>query len=168
MVHPEIVLKGNRGIGLGGCFNLHIFFGFNGLVKPIAVPSSFHDPARLLVNNLDGTVHDHIFNILVKEGIGFQQLLYGMDPVCLGRIILQQGLFHGQSLICSSSGLFNFRNGKAEVGEHKEIGIITTFGDEMQSFIRQFYLVVFFVNVEVQLLVYLRHVFLLFCQVIVF
>ena len=38
----------------------------------------------------------------------------------------------------------------------------------MQSFIRQFYLVVFFINVEVQLLVYLRHVFLLFCQVIVF
>ena len=45
--------------------------GFNGLVQAVTVSPSFHDPAGLLIHDLHLVIHDHIFDILLKEGIGF-------------------------------------------------------------------------------------------------
>src|SRR5690606_38371031 len=51
-VHTEVVLKGYSCKGLGSIFDLHIFLGLDRLVQSVAVASSFHDTAGLLINDL--------------------------------------------------------------------------------------------------------------------
>ena len=72
VVHPEIILQSDGGIGLGGGFNLHIFLGFNGLVQTIGVTTSIQYTTGLLIHDLDRPVVDDIFHIDLEKGIGFQ------------------------------------------------------------------------------------------------
>ena len=65
-VHAEVVLQGNRGVGLGGGLNGYVFFGFNGLVQAVRVAAAFHDAAGLLVYNFDFAVHQNVLLVLFK------------------------------------------------------------------------------------------------------
>ena len=66
VVHAEVVLKRDRGVGLRGRLHLHVFLRFNGLVQAIGVASAVHDAARLLVDNLDLVIHHHIVHVLLE------------------------------------------------------------------------------------------------------
>ena len=66
VVHAEVVLKRDRGVGLCGRLHLHVFLRFNGLVQAVGVASAVHDAARLLVDNLDLVIHHHIVHVLLE------------------------------------------------------------------------------------------------------
>ena len=73
-----------------GSLYFHTLLGFDGLMKSVGIPASFHDTAGLFVNDLDLVVVDHIFLILVEESVGFQQLADGVDSFGLYCIVLHQ------------------------------------------------------------------------------
>ena len=81
VIHPEVVLQGDSGIGLSGSLYLHVLFGFNGLVQSVRIATSGQNTARMLIHDLDFAVLHNVLLLSFKEGIGFQELVYGMDTV---------------------------------------------------------------------------------------
>ncbi len=88
MVHTEVVLQCDGGECLGGCLDLHAFLGLDGLVESVAVAATFHNTACLLVNNLNLVVVNHIFDVAVEEGVGFEQLVHRVHALCLDGVVL--------------------------------------------------------------------------------
>ena len=76
VVHAEVILQGHRRIGLGGRLDAHPLLRLNGLVESIRVAPALHNPARLLVDNLDLVVHHHIVHVLLEQGVGLEQLVH--------------------------------------------------------------------------------------------
>ena len=83
MVHPEIVLQGNGGKGLGCSFNLDILLCFHRLMQSVTPPTSFHHTAGLLVNNFDLAVHYDVVDVLLKHRVCLQQLIDGVNALAL-------------------------------------------------------------------------------------
>jgi hypothetical protein len=67
LVHTEVVLEGDGGQGLVLVGDLDAFFGFHGLVQPVAPPAARHQPAGKLIDDDDFAVLDHIVDIALVE-----------------------------------------------------------------------------------------------------
>ena len=105
MVHTEVVLQGDGGKGLRSSLDLHTFLGLDGLVKTVGIAASLHDTARLLIDNLHvAFLVNDVFHILLKHGVGLQQLIDGVDALALDGVVgeqlvlLLQAFFVGQVL----------------------------------------------------------------------
>ena len=72
MVHSEIILQRYGRVGLRSRFNLHILLGLDGLMQAVRVPTSVQNTSGLLIHDLDGAIHHHVFNILGEQRKGFQ------------------------------------------------------------------------------------------------
>ena len=70
LIHAEKILKGNGGKGLVLAFNLYALFRLKGLVKPVAVPPSWHDPAGKLVNDNYLAIFYDVIHVLFEEFMG--------------------------------------------------------------------------------------------------
>ena len=70
VIHTEVVLQGDGGIGLGGSFHLDVFLGFHGLMEPVAPTTAFHHTARLFIHNFDLIVLDDIVLIFLEQSVG--------------------------------------------------------------------------------------------------
>ena len=66
MVHTEVVLQGDRGECLCSGLYLYTFLSLDRLVQAIGITTSVHDTARLLVNDHDLVVHNHVLIILLE------------------------------------------------------------------------------------------------------
>ena len=72
LIHAEVVLESDGGIGLSGSFHLRVLFRFHCLVQSIAPTATFHDAPRLLVDDLHLVVLcENIVYIAHEESIGF-------------------------------------------------------------------------------------------------
>ena len=121
VVHAEIILKRNGGVGLRRGFDLHIFLGLYGLVESVGVAPTFHDPSGLLIDDLDLVVHHHIFNIFLKDRVGLQKLIHGVDALALEFKIAEEFLFFLGGLLCVESEFFNACHFCGQVGKNEEI-----------------------------------------------
>ena len=121
MVHAEVILQGDGGKSLRGCFNLHTLLGFDGLVQAVGVAAAFHDASRLFVYNLHLSVYDDIFIVFLEHGVSLQQLVDGMYSFRFDGVVSQQCIFLFQSLLIGQV-LFIFQFGKlcCDVGQHEE------------------------------------------------
>ena len=72
LVHAEIVLERDGGQGLILIGDFHAFFGFHGLVQPVAPAAARHQPAGELIDDDDLAVFHHIVHIALVERIGLQ------------------------------------------------------------------------------------------------
>ena len=90
VVHTEVVLQGDGGEGLGGSFDMDALLSFDRLVQAIGVAAAIHDTTRLFVNDHDLVVHDYILVILLKEGVGLEELVYGVDALTLDGVVGEQ------------------------------------------------------------------------------
>ena len=72
VVHPEVILQRHRGVRLRGRLHLHALFGLNGLVQSVAVTTTFHDAAGLLVDDLHLVVHDDVLDVLFEQCVCLQ------------------------------------------------------------------------------------------------
>src|SRR5665647_1219940 len=77
VVHAEIILKCDGRKSLCSILNFNTLSRFDRLVKTIGVAATFHDTTRLLINNLNLAINQHIFNILFEHCICC--LLYTSD-----------------------------------------------------------------------------------------
>ena len=158
VVHAEIVLQGDGGKGLCGSFYLHMFLGLNGLVKSIAPTTAFHDSASLLINDLDLTIHNDIFVVLIKHCIGLEQLLQSMNTIALNAILIEQLIFLVEAFLIGQVLLvLEVRKLRRYIGQHKQIRIIRLFGQPCSTLIRKICRIELFVHHKIQWLYSLWH-----------
>ncbi len=75
LVHAEVVLEGDRSEGLAFPFHPHPFFGFDGLMEAVGVPSAGHQPAGELIDDDDLPFFDHVVPVPLEQGVGPEGLL---------------------------------------------------------------------------------------------
>ncbi len=69
LVHPEVVLEGDRREGLVLRFDLHAFLRLDGLVQAVRPAAARHEPARELVDDDDLAVLDHVVDVRLVEPV---------------------------------------------------------------------------------------------------
>ena len=166
MIHTEIVLQRDRRESLGSTFNFHVLFGFHCLVQTIRPTTTFHNTACLLVHDLHLTAVDDIIDIFLEEGVGLEQLVYGMYALRLNAvvgqdIILALLLFFG-SQTCLTFQLCHFGT---YVRQHEEIGVIGRTGEGIDTLVGQLDGLVLLVNNEIELVGRDMHVLLVLLEV---
>ena len=166
VVHAEVVLKRDGGVGLGGIFHFHALFGFHGLMQPVAPPPPLHDAARLLVHNFYFSFLNNVLHIFLEQGVRFQQLVHGVNPLGLHRIVADEALFMQNFLLLAEPRVFvNGVEVNREVGQDEKAGIFARAGDEIDAFFGQIDAVVALIDGEIQRHIGLRHQLLVFGQV---
>ena len=75
IVHPEIVLKRNRGQGLTFPLNFDAFLCFNRLVQSVGITASKHQPSGEFVDDDDFAVFYHIVLVAMHQGMRPQRLI---------------------------------------------------------------------------------------------
>ncbi len=63
LVHAEVILEGDGRESLGLAFDLHTFFGFNGLVQTVRPAAAGHHAAGELVDDDHFAVFHHVFHV---------------------------------------------------------------------------------------------------------
>src|SRR5690606_1899985 len=105
VVHSEIILQGDRGVRLRRVLNLHIFLGFDRLVKTIGIPPSLEHTARLLINDLNLPIDDDVFGVAFVERIGPQQLVNGVNTGRLYLVVADEFLLLLKSFLVGEFGI---------------------------------------------------------------
>ena len=147
MVHAEVILQRDGGEGLGGGLYLHTLLCLDGLVEAVAVTSSLHDTAGLLVDNLDFAIVDDIFVVFLEEGVCLEELGDGVDALRLDGVV-------GHRLILELLALrdvgyiLQLRELGGNVGKHEELGILVAVGQHVETFVGQLHRAVFLVDDE--------------------
>ncbi len=158
VVHSEIVLQGNGGEGLCGSLYSHMLLGLYSLVQAVAPTTTFHDTSGLLVNNLHLSVHHHILIVLIKHGVGLEQLLQGVYAVALNSIVIEEIVLLIQSFLVGEFGLcLQFRQLRSNVGEHEEVMVVHLLSQPFCAFIGEVGTVELLVHNEEQWFNSLRH-----------
>ena len=90
VIHTEVVLKGDGCKSLGCSFHLNMFLSLDSLVKTVTPATPLHNTSGLFINNLNFAIHNDIFVVFIKHGVGLQQLLKRMHTFALNAIVRHQ------------------------------------------------------------------------------
>ena len=166
VIHTEIVLQRDRGKGLGSALDLYVLFRLHCLVQTIGPTTTFHNTACLLVHDLHLTAVDDIIDIFLEEGVGLEQLVYGMYALRLNAvvgqdIVLALLLFFG-SQTCLT---FQLRHFGAYVRQHEEVRVVGRTGEGIDTLVGQLDGLVLLVNNEIELVGRDMHVLLVLLEV---
>ena len=103
VVHPEIVLEGDRGQRLVLPFDLHVFLGLQGLVQTVTVAPALHGAPGELVNDHHLTVLDDVIHITFEQDMSLERLIEVMQVFDIARVVevfqLEQLLTKGNALL---------------------------------------------------------------------
>ena len=69
-------MKRGRGHGLALRLNIHVLFGFNGLMQALRQSPAGHRAARMLINQDNLTVLNNVFNISLEQVVRAQCRVY--------------------------------------------------------------------------------------------
>ncbi len=81
VVHPEVVLEGDRGEGLVLLLDPEPFLRFDRLVEPVRPAAARHQTAGELVDDDDLAVLGDVVHVLLEEGVGAQALVDVVERV---------------------------------------------------------------------------------------
>ncbi len=87
VVHPEVVLDGDRGEGLGLALDLHPLLGLHRLVQPVGPATARQHPAGELVHDEHLAVLHQVIDVLLVERVGLEQLVDDMKLFALGGVL---------------------------------------------------------------------------------
>ena len=148
MIHAEVVLESDGCECLRGGLNFHTFLGLDGLMETVAVTATFHDTSGLLIDDLDLTFVNHVFHILLEEGVGFEELGDSVDTLCLDGIFLHE-LILAFLTLCGIFDMFCLGELRCNVGEYEELRIVSLTGKLIDTLISEFDATVFLIDDEV-------------------
>ena len=166
MIHTEIVLQRDRRESLGSALDLYVLFRLHCLVQTIGPATTFHNTACLLVHDLHLTAIDDIIDIFLEEGVGLEQLVYGMYALRLNAvvgqdIILALLLFFG-SQTCLT---FQLRHLGTYVRQDEEVRVVGRTGEGIDTLVGQLDGLVLLVDDEIELVGRDMHVLLVLLEV---
>ena len=125
LVETEVVLDGDRRHRLGLAVDLDPFLGLDGLVEPIAPAATRHLAAGEGIDNDDLVLLDDIFDILLVEAVGLQQLGNVMHPLGGVVAVLLCGGFLGGLLGIGERGVgLDVGELREEIGEDEGVRVI--------------------------------------------
>ncbi len=87
VVHPEVVLEGDRGEGLVLFLDLHALFGLDGLVDALGPATPLEDAAGELVDDLHLAALDDVVLVPLVELLRLQRDLHLVDEVLLDLVV---------------------------------------------------------------------------------
>ena len=151
VVHAEVVLKRDRGVGLRGRFHLYIFLRFDGLVQAVGVASAVHNAARLLVYDFDLVVHHHVVHVLLEQGVGLQQLVHGVDARTLNRVVGHQLALFFEFGFLVALVVVDGHQFRRQIRHGEEVLVLHVGRQELNALFRQLHLVLLLVDDEVEL-----------------
>src|SRR5438477_4742577 len=103
VVHPEVVLEGDRGQRLVLALDAHAFLGLHRLMQAVRPAASGHHAAGELVDDDDLAVLDHVVDVAPVERVCAQPLLHVVEDRDVLRVIevvdVEQPLAGGDSLL---------------------------------------------------------------------
>ena len=108
LVHPEIVLKGDRGQRLIFVGDLDAFFGFDGLMQAVAPAAPRHQATGEFIDDDDFAVLHDIVHVPFVERIGLQRLDDVVDEIHVGRIVQ---VVHAEELFDAHVAVLGQRGG---------------------------------------------------------
>ncbi|MCG3775497.1 MAG: hypothetical protein JW395_2337 [Nitrospira sp.] len=108
LVHPEIVLEGDRGQRLILVRNLHAFFSFDGLVQAVAPAAARHEAPGEFVHDDDFALFHDIIHVPLVEAIGLEPLDDVMDEVHMVGIV---EIVHAEQFLDSDVAVLGQRRG---------------------------------------------------------
>ena len=79
MVHAEVVLQRDGGVGLRSRLDLDPFLGLDGLVKTVRVATTAQHTTRVLVHDHDFAFLHDVFGILLEQDVGLEELFDGVQ-----------------------------------------------------------------------------------------
>ncbi len=149
VIHAEVVLECDCGKSLGSCLNFHAFFGFDSLVETVGVATTFHDTARLLVDNLDFVFVDYVFDIALEESVSLEELCHSVHALRLYGIICHKLIFALLTL-GGVGDMFEFRKLRGDVGKHEKLRVLGIARKLVDTFVSELDRAVLFVDNEVE------------------
>ena len=137
-------------------------------MQTVGIATAFHDTTGLLIHDFHLVIHQHVVDIFFEKGIGFQQLIDGVNALAFDAVIAHQIIFCFQFFFVRFFAVFDFGNFRAQIRQQEETIIFHVFGDELNALFGEFDLIVFFVDHEEELCINLRHIPLVVLQVLAF
>ena len=92
LVHPEVVLQGNGGVGDAFPLDLEAFLGLHSLVQAVGPPSSGLQPAGELVDNHHLAVADHVVLVPLLHHVSIECVFHVLDEMEIFRVIKVRGV----------------------------------------------------------------------------
>ena len=87
VVHAEVVLQRDRGEGLVLLFDLHAFFGLDGLVDAFTPAPAFEDATGELVDDLHLAAGDEVVLVALVQLLGLERHRHLVDEVLLHLVV---------------------------------------------------------------------------------
>ena len=125
LVETEVVLDGDRREGLRLAIDLHAFLGLDRLVQTIAPAAAGHFAAGEFIDDDDLVVLDDVFDVLLVEAVGPEELRDVVDPlrlrvaVLLPRRLLLRLFGIGEIRLVIDVGEL-----REQIRQHKGVGIV--------------------------------------------
>ena len=161
VIHAEVVLQRDRGEGLRGGLHVDALLGLNGLVQPIGVATAVHDTTRLLVDDHHLAVHNDVLVVLLKEGVGLEELVDRVYALALDGIIGEQRLLASSVLLGREALGSELGQERSDVGKDEEAAVIGALRQEVDPLVRELDAILLLVDDEVELIgddMHLAHV----------
>ena len=109
VVHPEVVLQGDGGVGLVLLLDRDRFLGLDGLVQPLGVAPALQHPAGELVDDQDLAVAHDVLVVALVELLGPDGVLQVVDEGGVDRVVevldLEQLLHLGDPGLADGHGV---------------------------------------------------------------
>ena len=87
VVHPEVVLNGDGGEGLGLSLDLHSFLGLHRLMQSVGPAPAGHDPAGELVHDHHLAFLHQVIHFLLVQHVRLQQLVDDVELLALDGVV---------------------------------------------------------------------------------
>ena len=166
LVHAEVVLQRDGGIGLRGSLDFGVLLGLDSLVQTVAPAATLHDTASLLVNNLHLVVlGDDVIDIALKKRVGFQQLVNRVNTVALYGEIVVDFLFLGSHFLWRKISMLEFGNLASNVRQLVELWVLAHASQLVHTFVGEFAGALLLVDDEIELVVDNVHILVLLLHV---
>ncbi len=87
LVHAEVVLEGDRRVGLALLLDRELLLRFDGLVESVGPTSPVHEPARVLVDDHDLAAEHHVVAVALEERVRLQRLAHVVEDLHVVRVV---------------------------------------------------------------------------------
>ena len=158
-VQPEIILNGNGGVSLRLGFDADAFFGFHGLVQPVAPAAPFHRAAGVFVHDHHFVFRHDVLLVALVKAIGLEQLrgdvnaftalfALGLHALFFGKALLRREVFVGIDFVMRGD----------HVGHHKSFGVAGA--EKFAALLGEIGIVTFLVHCKIEMLLLRVQLFL--------
>ena len=137
-------------------------------MQTIGPTATFHHTTRLLIDNLDLVIVNDIVHVFLKEGVCFQQLVYGVYAFGLHAVVSQNLIFLLAFLFVAQSCLLHFSHFATHIWEYEELGIFHVACERINTLVGEFDSLMFLINHEIELVGSDMHMLLVFLHIELF